>query len=43
MREEIVMQGGEIQFNSKMTDLIIDNGKIEGIIVNEMKDYIPLI
>ena len=29
------MQGGEIHFNSKMTDLIINNEKIEGIIVNE--------
>ena len=35
MREEIIMQGGEIHFNSKMTDLIINNEKIEGIIVNE--------
>ena len=35
MREEIIMQGGEIYFNSKMTDLIINNEKIEGIIVNE--------
>ena len=35
MGAEIVMKGGEIHFNSKMTDLIIDNGKIEGIIVNE--------
>ena len=35
MREEIIMQGGEIHFNSKMTDLIINNEKIEGITVNE--------
>ena len=35
MREEIIMQGGEIHFNAKMTDLIIKNEKIEGIIVNE--------
>ena len=34
MREAIIAQGGEVQFNSKMTDLLIKNGAVEGIEIN---------
>jgi len=31
MREEIIRLGGEIRFESKVTDLLIENGRIEGV------------
>ncbi|MEN8786994.1 MAG: FAD-dependent protein [Flavobacteriales bacterium] len=34
IREAIIAQGGEVQFNSKMTDLLIKNGAVEGIEIN---------
>ena len=34
MREAIIAQGGEVQFDSKMTDLLIKNGAVEGIEIN---------
>ena len=34
MREEIINSGGEVHFDSKLTDLIIENGKIKGIEIN---------
>ncbi len=37
MRNEIIRLGGEFRFNSKVTDLIIDNNKITGVTVNN--DY----
>ena len=34
IRETIIKYGGEIHFNSKVTDFIIENNKIKGVIVN---------
>jgi uncharacterized FAD-dependent dehydrogenase len=31
MREEIIALGGEVRFESKVDDLLIDNGQIEGV------------
>ena len=40
MREEIIKAGGEVHFESKVTDLIIDNKEIKGVeINNELKRY----
>jgi uncharacterized FAD-dependent dehydrogenase len=35
IRNEIIRLGGEVRFNSKVTDIIIENSSIKGIIVNE--------
>jgi uncharacterized protein len=37
MREAIINQGGEVHFDSKMTDLIIENNEIQGIVINKNK------
>lgn len=34
MREEIISLGGEVRFNSKLTDLIINDNQIRGITIN---------
>jgi uncharacterized FAD-dependent dehydrogenase len=33
MREEILSLGGEVRFESKVTDLIIDKGQVEGVVL----------
>ena len=33
MREEIISLGGEVHFESKVTDLIIEQGQIEGVVL----------
>jgi len=33
MREEIISLGGEVRFESKVTDLLIDAGQIEGVVL----------
>jgi uncharacterized FAD-dependent dehydrogenase len=33
MREEIIALGGEVRFDSKVTDLLIENGQIEGLML----------
>ncbi|HEY5809998.1 MAG TPA: NAD(P)/FAD-dependent oxidoreductase [Povalibacter sp.] len=33
MREEIIALGGEVRFESKVTDVLIDNGQIEGVVL----------
>jgi hypothetical protein len=33
MREEIISLGGEIRFESKVTDLLIERGQIEGVVL----------
>lgn len=38
MRNKIIEAGGEIIFNSCVTDLVIKNNKIEGVVVND--DYV---
>lgn len=34
LREKITKLGGEVRFNSKVTDIIINNNAVEGVIVN---------
>jgi uncharacterized FAD-dependent dehydrogenase len=33
MREEILALGGEVRFESKVADLLIDNGQVEGVLL----------
>lgn len=33
MREEIIALGGEVRFESKVTDLVIDDGQLEGVVL----------
>ncbi len=33
MREEIIALGGEVRFESKVTDLLIDDGQVEGVVL----------
>ncbi|HEU0095434.1 MAG TPA: FAD-dependent oxidoreductase, partial [Rhizomicrobium sp.] len=33
MREEIIALGGEVRFDSKVTDLLIENNQIEGVVL----------
>lgn len=35
IRNRIIDMGGEVRFNSKMTQIIVKNGLLEGIVVNE--------
>lgn len=39
IRETILHYGGEIKFNSLVTDLIIKDNKISGVIVNDTEEY----
>jgi len=39
IRKYIISKGGEIYFSSKMTGLIIKNGKAEGVVINSEKEY----
>lgn len=34
MREEIISLGGQVHFSSKMTDVIIEDGKVAGVVIN---------
>jgi len=40
IREEIIASGGEVRFKAKVTDFIIRDGKVQGLIINE-KEEIP--
>ena len=33
MRAEIIALGGEVRFESKVTDLLLDNGQVEGVVL----------
>ncbi|SHK61273.1 NAD(P)/FAD-dependent oxidoreductase [Tepidibacter formicigenes] len=35
IRNKIIELGGEVRFNSKVTDFVIENGQIKGVVVNE--------
>ena len=39
MREAIIEAGGEVHFNSKLTDIFIENGTISGIEINESTKF----
>lgn len=40
IRETIQNAGGEVLFDSKLTDLIIADGKIKGVIINQSKELL---
>jgi len=40
IRTTIINNGGEVHFESLVTDLIIKNGKIAGVVVNEEKEFL---
>jgi uncharacterized FAD-dependent dehydrogenase len=35
MRAEIIALGGEVRFESKVTDLLIDNGQVQGVVLGD--------
>ena len=39
IREKIISLGGEIHFNSAVTDILINKGEVEGVIINGDKTY----
>jgi uncharacterized FAD-dependent dehydrogenase len=39
IRETIIANGGEIHFNSRVTDLVIKNKKLTGVIVNDSLEF----
>lgn len=39
MREKIIACGGEVRFNSKLTDIFVENQAISGIQINHEKTY----
>ena len=39
MREAIIQAGGEVHFESKMTDVLIDQNEVKGIVINNDKKY----
>ncbi len=41
MREEIIRLGGEVRFNSLVTDILMKDGNISGVMVNE-REEIPV-
>jgi hypothetical protein len=40
IREKILKCEGEVHFNSKVTDLIINKGRIEGVIINNSEEHL---
>ena len=42
MREAIIAAGGQVHFNSKMTDIIVKDKAIKGIQVNEKRNSLFL-
>ena len=40
MREEIIALGGQVHFSSKMTDIVIKDGKVTGVVIND-KETVP--
>ena len=40
MRETILNSGGEIYFNSKVTDFILKEKKISGVVINDEKEFL---
>lgn len=39
MRECIIESGGEVNFNSKLTDIKIEDGVLKGFVINETEEY----
>ncbi|TLU99288.1 NAD(P)/FAD-dependent oxidoreductase [Dyadobacter luticola] len=42
MRESILKAGGEIHFDSKVTDLIIADGQIKGVVTNNAQEHLGI-
>ena len=40
MRAHILERGGEIRYSSKMTDMLIADGEVRGVVINGEKDYL---
>lgn len=40
IRQTILNAGGEVVFNAKVTDFIIKNGEIKGVLVNQQSEYL---
>ncbi|MCK5458058.1 MAG: FAD-binding protein, partial [Melioribacteraceae bacterium] len=40
IRDTILNHGGEIHFDSKVTDFVVDNSTIKGVVVNESSEFI---
>ncbi len=40
IRDTILSHGGEIHFDSKVTDFVIDNSTIKGVVVNDSTEFI---
>ncbi len=40
IRNHILERGGEIQYSSKMTDMLISEGKAQGVIINGEREYL---
>jgi len=40
IRRHILKQGGEIHYSSKMTDMLIADGKAVGVVINAEKEYL---
>ncbi|AYN67753.1 FAD-binding protein [Euzebyella marina] len=38
IRETIINYGGEVHFDTRLTDLLIKNGSLEGIVINDSKE-----
>lgn len=38
IRNEIIKNGGEVRFNSKVTDFIIKDNKIQGLVINDSEE-----
>lgn len=39
MREKIINLGGEVRFESKITDILIENGRVKEIVVNDTEHF----
>jgi uncharacterized FAD-dependent dehydrogenase len=42
MRESILKAGGEIHFNSRVTDFIIEGGKLKGVVTDDRAEHIGI-
>ncbi|MCX5748810.1 MAG: dehydrogenase [Candidatus Saganbacteria bacterium] len=40
IRKYIISKGGEINFSSKMTGLIVSNARAKGVVINSVKEYL---
>ena len=40
IRNHIIAQGGEIRYNSKLTDLIVSKGSCSGVVINGSEEYL---